>query len=78
MITQEQLNSWYEHKSNKERTIEAMDRLEDEKDEDVCQFCEGVGEIYEPARQEGGEIVGPDSHPCPVCQTKEEEQYEPE
>ncbi len=33
--TQEQLNRWYEHKSNKERWCEAQERMEDEKFEDT-------------------------------------------
>lgn len=39
-ITQEKLNSWYEHKSNKEKVIEA----EEEKEFD-CEDCQDTGEI---------------------------------
>ncbi len=31
--TPEQLKAWYEHKSNKERVIEAWERVADEQDE---------------------------------------------
>lgn len=43
--TQEQLNRWYEHKSNKERFIEAEEARQDEIQEDTTSMEEKLEEI---------------------------------
>lgn len=40
-------------------------------DEYNCDACEDTGEIYDAARQVGGEIIGSDSRPCPNYQHNE-------
>lgn len=71
MITQEKLNSWYEHKSNKELTIERMESAEDE-----CEFCGGSGEVSTMEMVEAGNpgtMADVGSRPCPHCQNNEDE-----
>jgi len=51
-----------------------MEELKTE--EDTCQACDGTGELESPAENRGGEIVGPDTRPCPNCQFKNEDDGE--
>ena len=44
-ITQEQLNGWYEHKSNKEAWIEAEEARQDEIQEDTTSLEEKLEEL---------------------------------
>ncbi len=42
---------------------------------EVCEVCGGTGELETPAMQIGGEIEGPDTRPCPKCQSSEGDDF---
>lgn len=44
MLTQEKINGWYDHKSNKEKTIESYD----------CEICQDTGEVSCDGRDKDG------------------------
>lgn len=61
LITQEQLNSWYMHESNKERTIRMQEADEDEEEEDEdqigCEECNYTGEVEITEHVQGDNVM---------------------
>ena len=63
-LTQEKLNSWYEHKSNKEKTIEAEEN-------EVCPICEGEGMVADFSFDSDSKQYVRDTDKLCVCQLVE-------
>lgn len=41
-----------------------------------CATCDGLGELETPAENKGGELVGPDTRPCPDCRPANDDRDE--
>ena len=65
MVTQEQLNGWYDHKSNKEKETEKYD----------CETCQDTGEVSCMERVYPGEphMANIGTEPCPDCRGADNE-----
>lgn len=59
-----------------EKLVIGIDWGFENQEESPCEMCGGSEEVHTPAENRGGEIVGPDTRPCPACRIKNEDEYD--